>query len=434
MDMPDFGPVGGGVAAINNESPVVVETQSNHGLRDSDRVRIQNASSDSKPLLCYAKCSGLSANALALYSDTALKVPAQLNEPPAPGATVVRLASQDWAVVVGINAYPAFTSLKGPTQDATEFAQWLLSGLGACVPDDQLVLIRSPNYEAPPELEQVSPRLEAVKQAFIELARKASKSEFYRLGRRLYIFLAGHGILPTHTSIPDYDETALLMANADTITLGEHCGGHVYAEWFRALGAFDEVVLFVDCCRDQKDNIPLSPHPFPSLRPQRDPARRFYAAATKLDSRAWERSFGPATHGVFSYALLEALKNPTLCDAQGCLTGDVLAKYLYANIPDLKKGQEPEIHYTPARDILFIRRVDPKKPKARIVFAAQYRDKIGDVIGRKYPEPDATHAIDDQPWTVALDRYIYKVKVRGVEKGVLFEIDGSEEVKDVRFD
>jgi len=432
MGTSDFGSVGGGVAAISNSLPVVVETRSSHRLSDCDRVRIHKVSSDAKPFLCYAKCSGLAANAFALYSDAALKRRAQLKH--ACGATVVRLAPEDWAVVVGINAYPAFTSLKGPTKDATEFAQWLLSDRGACVPDDQLMLIRSPDYEGTPKLTRVRPKLQAVKEVFIKLARKASTREFYRLGRRLYIFLAGHGILPTHTVTPDYDETALLMANADEMTLGEHIGGHAYAEWFRAHGVFDEVILFIDCCRDRKDNVALISHPFPSLKPQRDPARRFYAAATKLDSKAWERSFGSDKRGVFSFALLNALRNATLCDKRGYLTGDVLAKYLYANIPDLKEGQEPEIEYSAAKDISFIKRPDPKKPKARIVFSARYRGMIADLIGRKYPDPDATHEIDGKPWTVPLDRFNYIVKIRGVEQCLFFEIDGSEEVKIVRFD
>ena len=51
--MPDFGPVGGCVQTVADTSPFVVETQSNHGLADGDRVRIQLDKADATPLLAY---------------------------------------------------------------------------------------------------------------------------------------------------------------------------------------------------------------------------------------------------------------------------------------------------------------------------------------------------------------------------------------------
>jgi hypothetical protein len=86
--------------------------------------------------------------------------------------------------------------------------------------------------------------------AFRNLSGKAIAKMDHRVGRRFYIFLAGHGITPLRAASPIMDDTALLMADADTSDL-LHLAGLGYAEWFRTAGAFDEIVLFTACrmCR-----------------------------------------------------------------------------------------------------------------------------------------------------------------------------------------
>src|SRR5260370_1102640 len=207
MAMPDFGPVGGGVAAITGTSPAVIETQSNHGLADGDRIRIQSGQANGAPLLAYVKCSGYPNNAFVAYGDPALKAVAVINSV-GPGTSVIRLAAEDWAVIAGINYYPAYSSLNGPVKDATLFANWLRSD--ACVPDDQVSLIVSPK-NAPTTVADAAPTLDKVKGAFEALAGRAYAKDLNHLGRRLYIFLSGHGILPTRSGTPSFNETALLM-------------------------------------------------------------------------------------------------------------------------------------------------------------------------------------------------------------------------------
>jgi hypothetical protein len=53
------------------------------------------------------------------------------------------------------------------------------------------------------------------------------------VGRRLYLYFAGHGFAPTDT------ETALLMANATRTRGGHHIPGRSYAEWFYRAGYFN---------------------------------------------------------------------------------------------------------------------------------------------------------------------------------------------------
>ncbi len=432
--MPDPGPVGGGVATVIGTLPVV-ETKTAHGLSDGERVRIGEGELGQQPPLplYYAKCSGYPNNAFAAYTDAALLTPAAIGNVSA-GTTVVRLAAEDWAVVAGINGYWKYATLKGAVGDANRFAKWLLSE--ALVPDDQLRLVCS-QVGPPASLETAQPTLDRVKGQFEDLARRAAKKDFYRLGRRLYIFLSGHGILPTRSALPNFNETALLMADVDSITIGNHVGGNAYAEWFRACGVFDEVVLFLDCCRDEMKNIGLTPPSMPFLDRQRAPARRFYAAATQMDSQSWERPFGspPETRGVFSYALLEALNSQSLCDPNGLLTGKILAGQLYRDVPNLQNGQDPDIDYRLEQDITFIRRLDPKKPKASITFAPGLAGKTVLLIGKNYPEPDVPPyvIVNNQTWDLVLDPFNYKLQLQGSEVKKNFEVDGKEEKLNVTF-
>lgn len=194
--MAEPGRVGGGVVAVGDASPVVIESKLAHGLFDGDRVRITSPGATDRPLLVYVKSTGYGANSFAVFSNSALKQPAQLNGSVAPDATIDCFAQTDRAIVVGINIYPAFTSLKGPTKDASEFAAWVKSGIGGCVPDDHVKLIQSPPYETPPTIEDVEPTLLKVAKAFQDLANMANRADDHYLGRRLYIFMSGHGILP----------------------------------------------------------------------------------------------------------------------------------------------------------------------------------------------------------------------------------------------
>jgi hypothetical protein len=430
--MADFGPVGGGLAAVTGVAPLIIETQAAHGLADGDRVSIGMPDGVPTPL-CYAQCAGLPANAFAAYADAKFANAAALPVL-AVGTPIVNLAKEDYAVVAGINGYPSFTSLQGPVGDATRFQQWLLTG--AFVPSDQISLIVS-SKQPPANPVNAQPTLDQVKAAFEALAGQAVTKDLFRLGRRLYIFLSGHGIMPTRSGAPSFNETALLMANAGPITLGNHLGGFSYAEWFRAPGVFDEIILFVDCCRDQKDAVALTPPSMQTLVPQRPPARYFYAAATQLASPSFEKLLGnPAeVRGVFSFALMQALQSQSLCDPNGVLTGNVLASQLFSAVPALQNGQDPDIDYKPHQDIVIVKRLTPTKPKASITFAAP--DLIGKtarLIGKNYPMPDATHVVANLAWSVQLDPFHYILDVPGSPYAKkLFELDGQQEVQNVVF-
>ena len=426
--MAEFGPVGGGVEAVNGPAPLIVKTQSAHGLVDGDRVSI--GMPDEAIPMCFAKCTGLPANAFAAYATLDFAFPAAFPSPTA-GTPIVKLAAEDWAVVAGINWYPHFAPLQGPVRDATRFAQWLRSQ--AYVPDDQIKLVLSPDRH----IGDAEPTLDVVKRHFEDLVREASQKDYHRLGRRLYIFLSGHGITPTRSGAPNYYETALLMANADSIFLGDHLAGFAYAEWFRALGVFDEVVLFVDCCRDQQNAVALTPPSMPPWNPQRPSAHHFYAAATQLASYSWEKPLGqpPEVSGVFSCVLMQALNSQSLCGPDGVLTGKILKAQLNRDVPALQNQQQPDIDFNEDEDIAFVKRLNPQIPEASITFSApDLRGKTAQLLGKKYPNPDAIHIIDQGAWVVPLEPFNYSLKVPGTPYPTkFFEFDGNQKVLDVQF-
>ncbi len=431
--MADLGSVGGGLQGIDTASPCVLTTVAAHGLADGDRISI--GLPDGATTLCYVTATGYGGNQCALSGDSGCvnDLVIATGAVPAAGTPIVKLAHADFAVVAGINNYPAFASLEGPVADAVDFQQWLLTE--AYVPHDQISLITSPN----PPLVDPTPTLTEVSGAFGNLANKAALKPNFYLGRRFYIFLSGHGILPTRSGAPSFNETALLMANAGPITLGNHIGGYSYAEWFRAPGVFDEVLLFVDCCRDRMDAVALMPPVMTPLRPQRGPAKNFYAAATQMGSPSFEKPLGtpPQVRGVFSYSLMQALRSQSLCDATGMLTGQLLAAQLFRTVPALQGGQDPDIAYyaDPAHDINIVARANPTLPTVCVNFAdATLWGRTALLIGKNYPIPDASHMIDGAIWTLTLNSGLYTLKVLGRDDlSKPFEVTGKQEAQDVEF-
>jgi hypothetical protein len=239
--------------------------------------------------------------------------------------------------------------------------------------------------------------------------------------------MAGHGVAPSDAN---GNETVLLMANYRDAAPGFHIGARNYAEWFRSNGIFDEVLLFVDCCRDGYSGRARE-NPFPTIERKRDEARKFYAMATGLHSKAWETCFNGEQRGIFSYSLMGALRSAALVDENGDLTGQVLASNLLATVPKLMLNQEPSIEYD---NIVIAKRPAPRRPQAKIAFADKYAGMTASIFGKRYPEPDAVHVINAAPWTLNLDRFHYIVKVDGAALPQSFEVDGTREVVNVFFE
>jgi hypothetical protein len=340
----------------------------------------------------------------------------------------------DYAIVVGINRYPGISPLRGPENDARAFRDWLVSPSGGKLPAGdrkRLKLIVSSDYPESDEPRGANPTLELVEGAFYELFKLALKG---KIGRRLYVFMAGHGFAPSMGFSPGLDESALLMANAEKQALGYHIPGGVFVDWFRAAAAFDELLLFMDCCRD--DYSRTAPHlpPFNELkRPEAASVKYFYAYATKWSYKAREKEVAPGLfHGLFSHALMEGL-NGAAADRAGRITGQTLSAYIFNRLPSLspEKPQEPRFDFEPQRDIVIAENAVASRPNVRIRFVLADENAEVELYG---PDRQLIERgrIQNGVWERALDRGLYKLQLTGTRRSQLFEVPGGEEV-DVEF-
>jgi Caspase domain len=233
--------------------------------------------------------------------------------------------TDDWAVVIGIQHYPGLANdkLTGPVNDAIEFAKWLAS---TGVTKKHLFLIKS---QPATSVKKAKPALVQVQEAFeeiVEQAKQRRQAGAMQLGRRLWIYLAGHGFEPVAGT------PALLTAEANDIRMS-HVAGRLYAERLRDAGIFAEVVLFMDTCRQNADSRPLEGWPFKSSFNPGKPSLYFYGLASKSSHVARERKLGNKTRGVFSYAVLEGLKGRA--ERAGQISDLSLTDYVLRRMKDL---------------------------------------------------------------------------------------------------
>jgi len=222
------------------------------------------------------------------------------------------------AVVIGIGAYPRLEApaLDGPAQDVHRFVDWLSAPGKGDLPAENI-------HTVPPDTDPGIGEIDALFRPFYEAGQDA------RIGARLYIVAAGHGICDS----VDLHSVALLTADA-TASDPLHVAMVKRAEWFRRHAAFDEIVLFADCCRDAPGfelTLPGWPERWSAGRahPRASKVRYLYGFATGYGKKARERDFGAAgICGIFTETLLRALRE-ALPDATGRVTGRRLKDHVY---------------------------------------------------------------------------------------------------------
>ncbi len=337
--------------------------------------------------------------------------------------------SSDYAIVVGISRYGSITpELEGPEKDARAFYDWLLASSGGAVPKENVALVLSSQYqsgnaELKDDVYAYEPTLTRVAAAFAKLMSLTVKNAHKapRVGRRLYIYLSGHGITPRSDPLTSINHSALLMANCIEGVVYDHVSGQAYAEWFRLSHAFDEILLFMDCCRSDRPEVPPATLTTPVVQGGRvNDVQVFYAWATQWDTRAWEQPLGapPEKRGVFTYALLEALQQAR--DADGLVTPRGIVGHLDVRIPQLRNGdasQRPQFH--------------PPSPDARIVLARHVEGAAATNVtltfapalaGQEAQLQDGSfnvlhvRTVDAEPWRLALKPGVYVLRVAGKDR------------------
>jgi hypothetical protein len=426
------------IIGASNETPIVVTGSATLDLGTTEIKIAGVVGNDAANGAFYIKAGPN--NTFALYSDAKLTKPVAGTGAYQSGGVISYPLLEDYGIVVGINNYPALTALRGPEADAIAFWRWLVSPAGGMVALSKVTRILSSDYPAPDLSNPATwqPALDAVKGGFWNLSDLAVKNSVKtgdaRVGRRLWVFLAGHGITPVKTQSADMDNSALLAATAAVGRYGEHLTAYSWIQWFKDAAAFDEIVLFMDCCRDLKNNVSPLPCTLDPIIGDRSRVRMLYAAATDLDSQSWEDEFGGQYHGLFSYALMQTLQNEALLDSQGRLTATNLVEQLKKEVKTLRKDQTPRFLPDPPQDITLWSKTSGLKPNVEVTFnPAVSGQQVNLFQGDDLTNPKWVHTVNSNPWSLSLDPFkAYKLAMPG-GSSKLFEVSGDAGGNNVQF-
>ena len=328
----------------------------------------------------------------------------------------------DYAIVVGVCKYPQIGDLAGCEVDARDFLSWVTDPAGGNVGKDHYKLIVSSDFD---NAGRPLPTAQEIEAAFewldgiAEEQRNANKG--HKIGRRLYLYFSGHGFAPA------FDDAALLMANARPRGFGNHIAGKLWAEWFRRSGYFDEIVLFMDCCRDRYSSVGLrQPHLEVGVDTTGFENRaRFYAFAAPWDRKAWERT-DPQTgevSGAFTKALLAGLRGQAAEPETGRITAASLRSYLYNNMRNFltekegTEGKEPYIEdlSNPANPLVFatIPVAQVTKVQVSVDIPPQGIGQPAEIIADDENKPVASTPAAPPVWQVQLVKGLYELRAAG---------------------
>ena len=213
----------------------------------------------------------------------------------------------DWALIVGINSYPLASGippLGGAVRDSMKFLEWVKDPKGGDIPEADGHICHLTSPEVTPKSARPRPVFSEIVKFFEEMLFQLGNDP----GRRLYIYLSGHGISPVNQAA--IRNAALLMADTRPPALYPSFTANLWAETIRSSALFREVVLVMDCCRDLNNEAPVVTPTFGNPTADSRDCRMMVAYAARCFSRAREAELGPnqEKHGLFTYSLLEVLK------------------------------------------------------------------------------------------------------------------------------
>jgi hypothetical protein len=254
--------------------------------------------------------------------------------------------AEDYGLVVGINDYKnePYPELFGAKRDAEDFLKWLKAPDGGNVPKENV-----DPFTRLSDMNGTEPVLSDLLILLMSLRKHAPKGT-KRIGRRIYIFMSGHGVSPKG----EIDEAGLVTVDAQDV-YNAFLPGKQSADQLTLAGRFDEILLFMDCCR--VTHVLLDPFKIP-IDEKPDPAaaqnvKRFYAFATGFGSTARESEDGGVTRGIFSRILLDGLSDAP-ADENGRRTTTQLRKYLETEMGKIKIDGEPLVPKFPGTDEIIL--------------------------------------------------------------------------------
>ncbi len=257
----------------------------------------------------------------------------------------------DYGIVIGIDAYPGLTTLKGPRNDANAFYAWLTDKNKGNVPPENVSRLECNGPVPGLTVRNAVPTRQLLDDLFRPLAEAAGAGEKY--GERLFIYLAGHGFADNR----DPDSAALLSAEANQ-NWPAHLAVLAYVNLFRRMATFDEIIVLIDACRVPDLSWPIAVPTIadPVSSPEAKKVKYFVGFGTYFGDVSREKNTGGGVYrGVFTLALMDALAHAQP-EPDGRLLGSKVKTYIDHYFKDfaVKPNDEAEIDANTARDVVFM--------------------------------------------------------------------------------
>jgi len=235
---------------------------------------------------------------------------------------------EHYAIVVGIDRYPALRDLRGACRDAEAVYDWLIDPLGGrCRVDDVRVHLGREAADA----RSARPKKWEIDADIDDLVATVRDGD-PRQRTRLTLYFAGHGIAA------GVGTGAWLMADAKR-NLFTNLAVAPYQQWLERCRDFDEVVICSDCCRTFMVDVQETPQPHsictePSVRDQ----QIFIAHATEIGDAAYEERLDDEARGHFTVALLDGLRGGAA--EGGEVRAPALAAHLRKRVTEMSRGRQ----------------------------------------------------------------------------------------------
>lgn len=335
------------------------------------------------------------------------------------------MSENDYALVIGINHYPGYTSLRSACHDANSVNEWLTSSTGGGIPESQCRLLLSELNPPKPLYQHVDDEM----QALFDLASQNEAS------RRFYFYFSGHGIGESP------DDNALCMADWSRTFRIRALSSRDYMNNIVNSGYFSEVFFFLDCCRNNLLGCKGLPPSNPLLGSGDKSAlcRKFIAYATDYTYPAFETNSTlgdtPLNNSYFTTALLEGLNGAAADPETGIVTPGRLKQYTTGKTSEYalrdNKQQRVEIIDGLNEDCHIIRLI-PKTTRLLVRFKQQRMGHQIALIDSKLNKTEAPAG--KREWLTELSKsglYLLSDETNGDETPIKIHI--NEEQHEIEF-
>jgi hypothetical protein len=349
------------------------------------------------------------------------------------------MSEEDFAIVVGIARYPELgegrtpLDLQGPHNDVDLIVEWL-KGPGR-VPDKNITCLKSSLLPAATAA-NAFPTFKELHAIVEDLDQRAQKNKDagkgLQIGRRLYIYMSGHGFSPAR------QRGCLFTADAKERAFHNvHASG--WLNWFQDAAYFREFVLLMDCCMNRVALLQPGDLTIPAINAATPPGPTFVAFAAQRPLKAVEAPIledDGKIHGLFTWMLVEGLKGAA-ADANGRVTGRSLADWIrnaqsarmsQEDLTDPEVANEPEIIKEDA-GLILARGVLPPKFLVSLSFPAVAVAKVTWLWAGAPPKRQPEFTVDasgEHNIELTPGLYLVEVPSAGLRHG--FEVLGPTNV------